>query len=421
MATVRPFKAIRPAKEFAAKLASLPYDVMSRSEAYQMAKSNPYSFLRICRAEIELPENVEDYDKKVYEQARKKLDSFIADGILVQDKKPMLYVYRQVMNGHVQTGIVGCAAVSEYEDGTIKKHELTRVEKEQDRINHFDVCDANTESVFLTYRDDPRIRNIIEGYIHSRDPEYDFETADGVRHILWPMYDDNVVNGLVGLFEDVPYLYIADGHHRSASAAKIGAKRRDADPNSTGEEEYNFFMATIFPESDLKIFDYNRLIKDLAGNTKEEFFDKIRQAGFSLEEIGPEATYPDKAREFTMYLDGIWYRLNAKDEISPDQGAESLDVAILQDNLLGPVLGIKDPRTDARIDFVGGIRGLGELERRVKADMAVAFAVFPVTMEKIMELADAGEIMPPKSTWFEPKLASGLFIHSLTDDRKLKG
>lgn len=419
MATIRPFKAIRPAREFVENVASQPYDVMCRSEASWMTKNNPTSFLRVSRAEVDLPEDFGDYDSEVYRQARKNLDGMIADGIMVQDKKPMLYVYRQIMCDHVQTGIVGCAAISEYEDNTIKKHELTRVDKEQDRINHFDACDANTESVFLTYREDPRIRNMIEGYIQSREPEYDFETSDGVRNILWPIYDDNVVNGLVGLFEDVDSLYIADGHHRSASAVKIGIKRREADPHSTGDEEYNFFMATFFPDKDLKVYDYNRVVKDLAGNTKKEFLFKVKRAGFDVEDVGTEAIYPSKKGEFTMYLDRHWYKLTANEDISSKEGAESLDVAILQRNLLEPILKIHNPRKDERIDFVGGIRGLGELEYRVREDMAVAFALYPVTMEKVMELADAGEIMPPKSTWFEPKLASGLFVHALSDDRKL--
>lgn len=420
MATIRPFRAIRPAKEFAEKVASKPYDVMCRSEAAWMVKNNPNSFLRVCRSEVDLPKNIGDYDQAVYQQARKTLDSLIADGIMVQDKKAMLYVYRLIMCDHVQTGIVGCAAVSEYEDDTIKKHELTRIAKEQDRINHFDACDANTESVFLTYREDPRIRNLVEGYIQSRQPEYDFETSDGVRHILWPMYDDNIVNGVVGLFKDVESLYIADGHHRSASAAKIGIRRREADPESTGEEEYNFFMATFFPDKDLKIYDYNRVVKDLAGNTKKEFLFKIERAGFKLEELGSEPAYPARKGEFTMFLDRKWYRLTAGEKISPDKGAESLDVAILQKNLLEPILNIHKPREDERIDFVGGIRGLGELEYRVREDMAVAFVLYPVKMETIMELADAGEIMPPKSTWFEPKLASGLFVHALSEDREVR-
>lgn len=413
MATVRPFRAVRPAAEYAPKAASLPYDVMNRQEAGEMAKDNPYSFLHICRSEIDLPEQDNPYDRSVYEKARDNIQKFLQDGVFIQEEKPALYIYRQVMDGRVQTGIVGCVSVDEYRNNTIKKHEFTRVEKEQDRINHFDVCNANTEPVFLTYRDDKRIRLLVEGWIGGNAPEYDFETADGIRHTLWPVADGETVGSLTALFDEIPSLYIADGHHRSASACKVGVKRREEHPDYTGEEEFNFFMAVIFPDSDLKIFDYNRVVKDLNGNTEEEFIAKIKDAGFSVEEKGTERCRPEAKHDFGMFLGGKWYKLTAQDSIIPDHVTDSLDVAILQNELLHPILGIEDPRTDKRIDFVGGIRGLEELERRAGSDMTVAFAVHPVDITDLLSVADNDMVMPPKSTWFEPKLSSGLFVHQL--------
>lgn len=413
MATLRPFKAIRPSEEHASKVVSLPYDVMNREEAAAMAEGNPYSFLHICRSEIDLPEQENQYDRAVYEKAKSNIEEFLEKGIFIKEEKPVLYLYRQIMDGRVQTGIVGCFAIDEYDDNIIKKHEFTRVEKELDRINHFDVCDTNTEPVFLTYRDDKRIRSLMEGFAESNDPVYDVTTADGIQHILWVIDDQGVIDGLVSLFGEIPALYIADGHHRSASACKVGKKRREENPDYSGDEEFNFFMATIFPDEDLKIFDYNRVVKDLNGNTKEEFIGKAQKAGFIVEEKGEEIYYPEKKHVFSMYLDGRWYKLTAKDEIIPDHVTDSLDVAILQNSLLHPVLGIEDPRTDKRIDFVGGIRGLGELKRRADNDMKLAFAVYPVDITDLLTVADNDMVMPPKSTWFEPKLGSGLFLHSL--------
>lgn len=413
MATVRPFKAIRPAQEYASKVVSLPYDVMNRKEATEMAEGNPYSFLHICRAEIDMPDQKDPYDKSVYEKARDNIDAFLKTGIFINEEKPALYLYRQIMDGRVQTGIVGCVAVDEYENNIIKKHELTRVEKEIDRINHFDVCDTNTEPVFLTYRDDKRIRTVMEGFAAGNDPVYDVTAADGVQHILWVIDDEQMIEGLVSLFDEIPAMYIADGHHRSASACKVGEKRRDEKPDYTGDEEFNFFMAAIFPDNDLKIFDYNRVVKDLNGNSTEEFFAKVQAAGFALEDMGEEAYYPEEKGIFSMYLEGRWYKLIASEEIIPDHVIDSLDVSVLQNNLLGPILGIDDPRTDNRIDFIGGIRGLKELVRRAESDMKVAFAVHPVSMDDLLKVADNDMIMPPKSTWFEPKLGSGLFMHRL--------
>lgn len=413
MATVRPFRAIRPKKELAQKVLSLPYDVMNREEAAEMAAGNPYSFLHICRAEIDLPQQEDPYHDSVYGKARENIGRCLQEGIFIQEERPAFYLYREVMDGRVQTGIVACVSIDEYQDNIIKKHEFTRVEKELDRINHFDVCDTNTEPVFLTYRDDKRIRSILEGFAAANEPVYDVTAADGIRHILWVMEDEALMAGLVSLFGELPALYIADGHHRSASACKVGMKRRGENPGYTGEEEFNFFMAAIFPDQDLKIFDYNRVVKDLNGNSAEAFLEKIRAAGFALADMGEEIYYPERKHVFSMYLDGKWYKLSAGDEMIPDHVIDSLDVSVLQNNLLAPILGIADPRNDQRIDFVGGIRGLAELKKRADSDMRVAFAVYPVEITDLLDVADNGMVMPPKSTWFEPKLASGLFLHSL--------
>ena len=413
MATVRAFEAIRPAREYAEKVLSLPYDVMNRKEAAEMAAGNPYSFLHICRSEIDLPDQEDPYDRSVYEKARDNIAKYLDTGVFIREERPAIYIYREIMDGRVQTGIVGCVAVDEYQDGTIKKHEFTRVEKEQDRINHFDVCDTDTEPVFLTYRDDGRIRKIIGDFAENNDPVYDIEADDGIRHILWVVDDEDVTGEIIGLFDGVPALYIADGHHRSASACKVGLRRREEHPDYTGDEEFNFFMAAIFPDSDLKIFDYNRVVKDLNGMTAEEFIEAVKKAGFTVEDMGGGIYRPEGKHIFGMYLEGRWYRLTAGDDIIPDHVIDSLDVAILQNNIFAPLLGIGDPRTDKRIDFVGGIRGLEELERRAESDMKVAFAVYPVDVEDLLNVADNDMVMPPKSTWFEPKLGSGLFLHSL--------
>lgn len=413
MATVRPFRAVRPAHERVQDVISLPYDVMNRSEAAAMAEGNPYSFLHICRSEIDLPEQENAYDASVYEKAKENIAKFIADGTFIEDERPCLYIYREIMDGRVQTGIVGCVSVDEYQNNTIKKHEFTRVEKEQDRIRHFDVCDTNTEPVFLTYRDDKRIRSVIEGFAENNEPVYDVTASDGIRHILWVVDDEELIEGITALFTEIPALYIADGHHRSASACKVGLKRREENPEYTGDEEFNFFMAAIFPDSDLRIFDYNRVIKDLNGLTEEEFIEKIKAAGFAVDDMGEETYYPEAKHVFSMYLGGKWYRLTADSSIIPDHVIDSLDVAILQNNIFESVLGISDPRTDKRIDFVGGIRGLGELKRRAESDMKVAFAVYPVDVTDLLRVSDNDMVMPPKSTWFEPKLGSGLFMHRL--------
>lgn len=413
MSKVRPFKAIRPEAKYASDVVSLPYDVMNRKEAAEMASGNPYSFLHICRAEIDMPEQENAYDRSVYEKAKSNIEKYLEEGVFIREEKPALYIYREIMDGRVQTGIVGCVSVDEYKSNIIKKHEFTRVEKEIDRINHFDVCDANTEPVFLTYRDDSRIRDILDKFTKDSAPVYDVTAAGGIKHILWVMEDEQLIEELTSIFDEIPALYIADGHHRSASACKVGEKRREENPDYTGEEEFNFFMAAIFPDSDLKIFDYNRVVKDLNGNSSQEFMEKIEKAGFAVEDMGEEPYYPERKHVFSMYLDGRWYKLTASEDIIPDHITDSLDVAVLQNSLLEPVLGIEDPRTDKRIDFVGGIRGLGELKKRADSDMKVAFAVHPVSMDDLLSVADNDMVMPPKSTWFEPKLGSGLFMHSL--------
>ena len=413
MAVLRPFKAVRPTKGFESMVMSKPYDVMNRQEAARMATDNPYSFLHISRAEIDLPEVEDVYSEEVYKKAKNNIDKFLEDGTLMIESKPMLYIYRQTMNGNVQTGIVGCVSIDDYESNVIKKHEYTRHEKEEDRINHFDICNANTEPVFLTYRDNKKIRLLIEGYISNNEREYDI-TDDGVRHEIWAIKDDNVINGICGLFATIPAFYIADGHHRTASAYNVGKRRRKKNPDYTGIEEFNYFLAAVFPDEDLKVFDYNRVVRDLNGNSNEEFIEKIREMGFNVKCLEEGEQYrPDEPHCFGMYLDGCWYKLVAKDEIIPEGIIESLDVSILQNNILEPILGIKDVRTDSRIDFVGGIRGLKELERRVETDMAVAFCLHPVSIADIMTISDNQMVMPPKSTWFEPKLGSGLFMHLL--------
>lgn len=416
MAVVRPFKGVVPKKELAEQVACLPYDVMNRVEAKQMAEGNPNSFLHIVRSEIDLPDSVGDYDKLVYETARKNLDKFVNDGIMTQDQEPIYYIYRQLMNGRVQTGLVACTSIDDYINDVIKKHEFTRPTKEVDRINNFDFCDANTEPVFLTYRKNDEINHIVNDWIKFHDPLYNFTSDDAITHIFWKLDDLKLVSRIAEIFAGIDYLYIADGHHRSASSVKVGLKRREEFPSYDGSEEFNYFMAVIFPDEDLFIMDYNRVVKDLNGRTVDAFKADITQK-FDVEKVAQEGPFKPMSRAtFGMFLDGAWYKLSAKagtyDEKDP---VDRLDVSILQKNLLQPVLGIDDPRTDNRIDFVGGIRGLKELEKRVNNGFAVAFSMYPTTMDDLIDIANAGEVMPPKSTWFEPKLRSGLFLHKLND------
>lgn len=411
MATIRPFAALRPPKQYVEQVSCLPYDVMNHSEACAMAAGNASSFLHICRADIDTSEAA-IHDEVTYQKSRENLENFIRKGFLVREDAPAYYIYRQIMWGRVQTGIVGCASVDEYLNGTIKKHELTRKEKELDRINHFDTCSTQTEPVFLAYRKHEGIATAIREWIKFHKPEYDFTGDDGVTHLLWPITDEDVIASIRKGFEEVPTLYIADGHHRTASSAAVSAKRRQQHPDFTGEEEYNYLMAVTFSDEDLFIMDYNRVVADLNGLTTEQFMQAIAEQ-FTVTPAKPGAPYAPKSKhEFGMYLNKAWYIISAKEgSFNANHPIESLDCAILQNNLLAPILGINDPRTDNRIDFVGGIRGLEELERR--AGEGVAFSLYPVTMEDLFQVADSGEIMPPKSTWFEPKLRSGLFAHEI--------
>lgn len=412
MSVLRPFRAVRPTKENAHKVAALPYDVMNSEEAKEMVKDKPWSFLHVDKAEIDLPEGTYLYDEKVYLKARENLDRLSSEGICKEDGKPCLYIYRQIMNGRAQTGIVGCASIDDYMNNIIKKHELTRADKEADRINHVDYCDANTGPIFLTYRGNDAIDAVVAKYT-ALEAEYDFTTEDGIRNIVWVVSDDNDIATLTSSFEKIPYLYIADGHHRAASAVKVGMKRREANPDYNGTEEFNFFLAVYFRSDDLAIMDYNRLIADYNGKTADEIMAEIGKC-FEIEK--KDGIYhPETKHTFGMYIGKEWYKLTAKngtfDENDP---VDRLDVSILQKNVITPVFGIEDPRTDKRIDFVGGIRGLTELERRCSIDMQISFSMFPTTLDDLMDIADAGQIMPPKSTWFEPKLLSGLFIHKLS-------
>ncbi len=414
MAVVRPFRAVRPLPELAEQVASLPYDVMNRAEAKAMAGDNERSFLHVVRAEIDLPESVDDYADEVYRKGCERLRQMITEGILKQDSRPLFYIYRQIMKGRVQTGLVATFSVDEYLSNKIKKHEFTRKDKEVDRTRHFDTCDAHTEPVFLTYRRQEAIDRLIRDFIKFNDPVYDFKTEDGITHIFWVLDEAETITRLESLFAKVPSLYIADGHHRSAVSANVALKRREQDPGAPADAEFNYFMAVVFPDEDLFIMDYNRVVKDLNGMTAGEFLDKIAKI-YRLERVD-EAFHPHKKAEMCMYLDGSWYRLTAPPSLFEGLDPVSrLDVSILQDNVLTPLLAIDDPRTSMRIDFVGGIRGLGELKRRVDQGWAVAFAMCPTTMDDLLAIADAEMTMPPKSTWFEPKLRSGLFVHLLSD------
>ena len=417
MAIVKAFKGIRPINELASKIAALPYDVMNSDEAREMVVGNPHSFLHVDKPEIDLDPSIDIHDPKVYEKARENLDRMITDGEYTQDEQPCLYIYRQIMNGRAQTGIVFCASIDDYINNIIKKHEFTRADKEEDRINHVDHCDANTGPIFLTYKEDQIASEIIDAWIQNeskRKPVYNFVAEDGISHIVWVIDNDIIISEIVDLFKEVDYLYIADGHHRSASAVKVGLNRRAENPNYTGDEEFNYFLAVAFPDNDLMVMDYNRVVKDLNGLTKDELIGKLEEKFTVTESTSEEPVKPSKKHTFGMYVENKWYLLEAKDGIyDAEDPIDSLDVAILQNNVLTPILGIEDVRTSDRIDFIGGIRGLKELERRANKDMKIAFSMYPTEVSDIMSVADIGEVMPPKSTWFEPKLRSGLFVHKL--------
>lgn len=411
MSVIRPFSALRPKKEYASAVAALPYDVMNSEEAREKVKDLPYSFIHVDKAEVDLPVGTDIYSDAVYAKAAENLKKLMSDGICVLDSKKNLYIYRQTMGDVVQTGVVGCASVDDYLNGVIKRHELTRADKEEDRIRHVDTCDANTGPIFLAYREKAEINAVLDKYT-ALAPEYDFISDGGVRNEVWVVEDEADIKTLVDGFAQIPSLYIADGHHRAASAVKVALKRRAAHPDYTGDEEFNYFLAVYFRSNDLKILDYNRLIKDLNGLSPEELLAKLGES-FTVE-AHDGAVRPAKRHCFGMYLDGKWYSLTLKDGIADESDpVGSLDVSLLQKLVISRIFGIDDPRTDKRIDFVGGIRGLGELEKRCGEDMRVAFSMYPTSLDELMRIADASQIMPPKSTWFEPKLLSGLFIHFL--------
>ncbi len=412
MAVVKPFICIRPAKENAAKVASLPYDVYNRKEACAAVAGNPVSFLNIDRAETQFSDDVDTYADCVYEKARELLDTQIAEGVYVTDAGEHYYLYELTMDGRSQTGIVACSSIDDYVNGVVKKHENTREDKELDRIRHVDTVNAQTGPIFLTYRQNEILKAIVAEE-KAKPVLYDFVSDDGIRHRVWKIDDPAQTAAIEAAFAAIPATYIADGHHRAASAVKVGLKRRAENPGYTGEEPFNYFLSVLFPDEELMILPYNRVVKDLNGMSREQFFEAVKEK-FELEEIGKEPYAPAEKGTFGMYLDNTWYALKVLPQYRSADPVKGLDVSILQDQLLGPVLGIGDPRTDKRIDFIGGIRGLKELERRVREDMEIAFSMYPTSIKELLAVADAGLLMPPKSTWFEPKLRSGLFIHKLS-------
>lgn len=415
MAKIKPFRGYRPDKDKASKIASRPYDVLSSDEAREEVKINPDSFLHVVKSEVDLPVDIDTHSSIVYEKAKENLLNLIENGIFKQDNKPSYYIYAQTMNGNIQYGLVGCASCEDYLNGIIKKHELTRPDKEDDRVNHIKTTNFNAEPVFFAYPDNDKINSIVSDVV-KKSPENDFTLDDGIRHQLWVVNKEDVVKEIETVLDkEVPYTYIADGHHRTASAARVGLEKKANNPNHTGNEEYNYFLAVHFPSSQLNIIDYNRVIKDLNGNSIEEFISKLGKS-FDVQLIGPMEYKPQKLHEFSMYIDGNWFRLSAKPGTYDDSHPiEVLDVTILTKQILDPILDIKDLRTSTRIDFVGGIRGLGELKKRVDSgEMVAAFALFPVSMQQLIDIADTGNIMPPKTTWFEPKLRSGLVLHELS-------
>lgn len=414
MAILKAFKGLRPPADIAKDLASRPYDVLNSKEARIEAEGNPYSLLHIIKPEIDLPSNVDEHAQEVYDKARENLDLFREKGWLVQDETERLYIYAQTMNGKRQYGIVGCAGVDDYLNGIIKKHELTRHEKEEDRMKHVRITNANMEPVFFTYPSVKEIDEVIEKYVGTHKPIYDFTAVDGIGHHFWVIEDDAVRDKIIALFAEVPYTYVADGHHRTAAAALVGNEKRRQNPAYTGAEEFNYFLAVHFPGNQLSIIDYNRVATDLNGLSDEAFMEKLAEV-FTIEPKGTAIYKPDRLHTFSMYLGGQWYSLTAKPGTFNDADPIGvLDVTILSDLVLNHILDIKDLRTDKRVDFVGGIRGLGELVKRVDSgEMKVAFALYPVSMKQLIDIADTGNIMPPKTTWFEPKLRSGLVVHLL--------
>lgn len=413
MAILKPFRGIRPVKEKVAQIASRPYDVLNKQEARAEAGNNDLSFLHVVKPEIDLPDSVNEYDPQVYAKGKENFTKMFSNGTYFQEREECLYVYAQTMNGRTQYGLVGCAAVEDYLNNVILKHELTRPDKEEDRKNHIRVSNLNYEPVFFAYPQVPEIDSIISS-VTSTSPEYNFTSEDGFGHHFWVISDKQKISRLVQLFRDIPHTYVADGHHRTAAAALVGQERKLKNPSHKGDEEYNFFLAVHFPANQLAIIDYNRMVKDLNGLSETEFIARLQEY-FTLEKRGPEIFSPGHLHQFSMYLGGQWYSLEAKEGTYDDRDPiRCLDVTVLSEYALARILDITDLRKSKRIDFVGGIRGLGELKRRVDSgEMAVAFALYPVTMKQLMDIADSGNIMPPKTTWFEPKLRSGLVLHSL--------
>ena len=411
MAEIRPFRAIRPTEGLADKIAALPYDVYNRQEAKAVVEGDNHTFLRIDRAETQFPDSVDTYDECVYQKAKELLEEQIRKGEFITEEKPCFYLCELMMDGRSQTGIVGCASIDDYVSGVIKKHENTRADKEADRIHHVDTLNAQTGPIFLAYRDRDELKTVIAKY-KGQKAVYDFTSDDGITHKVFIIEDAEDMAVISKAFKKMVNVYIADGHHRCASAVKVGLKRREENPGYTGKEEFNYFLSVLFADSELMIMDYNRVVKDLNGLSEETFLSKVADI-CHVEKIGEEPVHPANKGQIGMYLGNVWYRLTIKEAFQNSDPVKGLDVSLLQDYVLEPILGIADPKTDKRIDFVGGIRGLKELERRVHTDMKVAFSMYPTSIAELFAVADAGLLMPPKSTWFEPKLRSGLFIHSL--------
>lgn len=414
MAVLKPFQAIRPKKGLEEQMAALPYDVYNRAEAKVVVDKNPLSFLAIDRAETQFGDDVDTYADCVYDKAKEMLWDRVEKGEYIQEDAKCYYIYELVMDGRSQVGIVACASIDDYQNNIIKKHENTRADKEVDRIRHVSTCEAQTGPIFLAYRSNSVINDIVAKK-RAEAPLYDFVADDGIAHKVWVINEADSLAAIEGAFAGMNEIYIADGHHRCASAVKVGLKLREENPSYDGTEEFNYFLSVLFPDDQLMIMDYNRVVKDLNGNSEEEFLSKLEEI-FDVANIGNQAQYPGKKGEISMYLFGEWYRLTVKKEYTSEDPIDGLDVSILQNTVLGPILGIDDPKTDKRIDFVGGIRGLKELERRVAEDCKVAFAMYPTSINELFDVADAGLLMPPKSTWFEPKLRSGIFIHSIRKD-----
>lgn len=410
MAIIKPFKSVRPDEKYASQVAALPYDVYNRQEAKEVVKDHPYSFLNIDRAETQFSDEVSTYDDCVYQKAKELLDCMIEKKIFIQDEKECYYIYQLTMDGRAQTGLVACASIDDYMNNVIKKHENTREEKELDRIHHVDTCNAQTGPIFLAYRANALISKIVSSYLET-PCLYDFVSDDKIIHKVWKIEKEEDVKTIKETFEQIQEIYIADGHHRCASAVKVGLKRREENPGYKGDEEFNYFLSVLFPDEELMILPYNRVVADLNGMDKEEFLKKV-STHFEWSKVD-QPVWPKEKASFGMFLEDEWYLLKAKEDILSKDPVEGLDVSILQNHLLGPILGIGDPRVDKRIDFVGGIRGLEELEKRSKSDMHLAFSMYPTSIAELFSVADAGRLMPPKSTWFEPKLRSGLFIHML--------